>query len=67
MTYARNRRYLTAAGATFVDAAGAPLDPTTLTEEHVCEISPLVSYGGEGLEEVAKSRSPFTFPIYLRP
>eukprot|EP00038_Savillea_parva_P006544 m.164406 g.164406 ORF g.164406 m.164406 type:complete len:527 (+) comp12421_c0_seq1:96-1676(+) len=66
MVYARNRRYLLAAGATFVDADGAPLDPATLTEEHVCEISPLVSYAGEGLEGVVKAGTPFKFPIYIR-
>mmetsp|Transcript_4937 Transcript_4937/g.12810 ORF Transcript_4937/g.12810 Transcript_4937/m.12810 type:complete len:532 (-) Transcript_4937:1943-3538(-) len=66
MLYARNRRYLEAAGATFVDADGKALDPATLTEEHVCEISPLVSYAGEGLEDVVKAGSPFQFPVYIR-
>ena len=64
--YAANRRYLAAAGAKFVDASGQELDPASLNESHVCEISPLVSYAGEGLEDIVKARSPFTFPIFIR-
>jgi len=66
MVYARNRRYLAAAGAKFVDDAGKELDLGSLTEEHVCEISPLVSYAGEGLENIVKAQSPFKFPVFIR-
>lgn len=65
MIYALNRQRLIASGATFVDASGKSLDPESLTAEHVCEISPLVSYAGEGLEAYVKE--PLTFPIRIGP
>ena len=67
MTYALNRSFLNAAGAKFVDASGEPLAFESLGDEHVCEISPLVSYAGEGLEDYVKANSPLKFPIQISP
>jgi UDP-N-acetylglucosamine/UDP-N-acetylgalactosamine diphosphorylase len=49
------KRWLLAAGATF--AENAP--------DAVCEVLPSLSYNGEGLEEVARSKAPIQLPVVL--
>ncbi|KAE8889079.1 UDP-N-acetylhexosamine pyrophosphorylase-like protein 1 [Phytophthora fragariae] len=49
------KRWLVKAGATFADN-----DPGA-----ICEVLPTLSYNGEGLEEVARSKSPIQLPIVL--
>ncbi|XP_073334704.1 UDP-N-acetylhexosamine pyrophosphorylase-like protein 1 [Pagrus major] len=64
---AQHSRWATAAGATLLDEHGNPLPPTASVsagdnQAARCEISPLVSYFGEGLEKLLKGRtlpSPF--------
>jgi hypothetical protein len=63
--FALHRRYLAHAGVSFVDASGSALDLASLTGEHVCEISPLVSYAGEGLEAFAAAHPKLSFPIVV--
>ncbi|KAI9908076.1 hypothetical protein PsorP6_004621 [Peronosclerospora sorghi] len=50
------KRWLLAAGATFHESAS----------DAMCEILPTLSYNGEGLEEIARARSPITLPLLLR-
>ncbi|KAG5834947.1 hypothetical protein ANANG_G00266940 [Anguilla anguilla] len=67
---AQHYRWALAAGATFLDHQGAPLPPepcrTSQDEDPpvVCEISPLVSYFGEGLEQLLKDKA-ITCPFIL--
>ncbi|EEY65532.1 UDP-N-acetylhexosamine pyrophosphorylase, putative [Phytophthora infestans T30-4] len=49
------KRWLLKAGATFVDN----------TSDAICEILPSLSYNGEGLEDVARTKSPIQLPIVL--
>ncbi|GMF46247.1 unnamed protein product [Phytophthora fragariaefolia] len=49
------KRWLLQAGATFVDSAPGA----------ICEVLPTLSYNGEGLEEVASSKSPIQLPVVL--
>lgn len=76
--YDLHHRYIVNAGGTFVDADGAPIalipsiangDSNGEKEDHnpiVCEISPLVSYDGESLEELVKGKN-LSAPLYLEP
>ncbi|XP_062411177.1 UDP-N-acetylhexosamine pyrophosphorylase-like protein 1 isoform X3 [Sardina pilchardus] len=65
---AQHYRWALAAGASFENSSGEPIPPKhSLARDEdppaVCEISPLVSYFGEGLESVLKQkaiRSPLT-------
>ncbi|ETP13901.1 hypothetical protein F441_11094, partial [Phytophthora nicotianae CJ01A1] len=50
------KRWLVDAGATFADSSS----------DAVCEILPTLSYNGEGLEGVARAKSPIQLPIVLR-
>ncbi|XP_035523667.1 UDP-N-acetylhexosamine pyrophosphorylase-like protein 1 [Morone saxatilis] len=59
---AQHCRWATAAGATLLDEHGNALPPTTSVSAGnnppaQCEISPLVSYFGEGLEPLLKGRT----------
>ncbi|CAI5746197.1 unnamed protein product [Peronospora destructor] len=49
------KRWLLDAGATFEESAS----------DAICEILPSLSYSGEGLEEVARLKSPIRLPIVL--
>jgi len=62
-------RWALQAGAHFLDACGARLpEPPSLSGSReppaICEISPLVSYSGEGLEEYLRGRE-FRSPLIL--
>lgn len=57
------KRYLKEAGAVFVDGDGNTVDDST----GLCEISPLLSYEGEGLENFKGREFPANAPIYLTP
>ncbi|XP_062581320.1 UDP-N-acetylhexosamine pyrophosphorylase-like isoform X2 [Saccostrea cucullata] len=73
-----HHRYLLAAGAQFVDKDGKVLPPSSEKEDIgggdckredqdvvvECEISPLVSYAGEGLKKLVEDRT-FSTPVYL--
>eukprot|EP00051_Salpingoeca_urceolata_P032706 m.16964 g.16964 ORF g.16964 m.16964 type:complete len:484 (+) comp5363_c0_seq1:138-1589(+) len=64
--FAMHRAWLRAAGAVFVDADDKELPDEVLSVEHQCEISPLVSYGGEGLAERVKACPRMKFPVLLK-
>jgi len=49
-----HRRQIEAAGGRFVDEEGKEVDSSTAVE---CEISPLLSYAGENLEDVVKGKT----------
>ncbi|KAG6623213.1 UDP-N-acetylhexosamine pyrophosphorylase [Phytophthora cinnamomi] len=49
------KRWLLQAGATFADS-----DP-----DAICEVLPSLSYNGEGLEDVARLKSPIQLPVVL--
>ncbi|XP_025720697.1 UDP-N-acetylhexosamine pyrophosphorylase-like protein 1 isoform X1 [Callorhinus ursinus] len=62
-------RWALQAGAHFLDAYGArlpelPSPPSSREPPVICEISPLVSYSGEGLEEYLQGRE-FRSPLIL--
>ncbi|KAM4634800.1 UDP-N-acetylhexosamine pyrophosphorylase-like protein 1 [Polymixia lowei] len=66
---AQHYRWALAAGATFLDEQGntLPVTPRVSGEDHPpvqCEISPLVSYFGEGLEQLLKGKT-LTTPFHL--
>ncbi|XP_058158750.1 LOW QUALITY PROTEIN: UDP-N-acetylhexosamine pyrophosphorylase-like protein 1 [Dasypus novemcinctus] len=66
---AQHYRWALQAGARFLDAQGAPLPelpglPGTQDPPATCEISPLVSYSGEGLEAYLRKRE-FQSPLIL--
>ncbi|XP_061118902.1 UDP-N-acetylhexosamine pyrophosphorylase-like protein 1 [Conger conger] len=66
---AQHYHWALAAGATFLDHQGAPipLKPRTVQDDEppaVCEISPLVSYFGEGLDHLLKDKA-ITCPFIL--
>ncbi|KAM4527965.1 UDP-N-acetylhexosamine pyrophosphorylase-like protein 1 isoform 2-T2 [Odontesthes bonariensis] len=66
---AQHCRWATSAGATLLDVHGNSIPPTAsvLARDHPpaqCEISPLVSYFGEGLEKLLK-RQKLTTPFIL--
>jgi UDP-N-acetylglucosamine/UDP-N-acetylgalactosamine diphosphorylase len=63
--YHLHRQYLREAGVKFVDAEDKPIADADLTDEHVCEIAPWISFAGEGLEEYAASNPTAKFPINL--
>eukprot|EP00043_Microstomoeca_roanoka_P001038 m.30601 g.30601 ORF g.30601 m.30601 type:complete len:486 (+) comp10621_c0_seq1:72-1529(+) len=64
--FALHRLYLHHAGVKFVDANGNERSLGSMTAQDVCEISPLVSYAGEGLEQVAKEHSTVSsFPLLI--
>ncbi|KAG2528884.1 hypothetical protein JM18_003105 [Phytophthora kernoviae] len=52
---AQCKRWLLNAGATFEDSA----------PDAICEVLPSLSYDGEGLEEIALSKSPIQLPVVL--
>ncbi|KAL7838204.1 hypothetical protein AOLI_G00266080 [Acnodon oligacanthus] len=59
---AQHYRWAVQAGANFLDEHGNPITPKLRTAQDVdppaiCEISPLVSYFGEGLDKVLKQKS----------
>ncbi|KAM3873744.1 UDP-N-acetylhexosamine pyrophosphorylase-like protein 1 [Diretmus argenteus] len=57
---AQHRRWALAAGATFLDdeeGSALPPAPRVTSPAAQCEISPLVSYFGEGLEQLLKGRT----------
>uniref|UniRef100_A0A0B7A6X1 UDP-N-acetylglucosamine diphosphorylase n=1 Tax=Arion vulgaris TaxID=1028688 RepID=A0A0B7A6X1_9EUPU len=64
-----HQRYILASGGRFVHPDGTPYPDLTKKQNRkeddaaVCEISPLVSYAGEGLEEV--SNKSFVTPVLL--
>lgn len=59
--YGLHARYVVQGGGQFVDEAGHLLDGNV---EEICEISPLVSYAGEGLEELVQGKR-FEYPLIL--
>jgi len=75
--YSLHARYLMQAGAELLDHQGNPIKPFTqekatntetankAVEDYECEISPLLSYDGEGLESVVKGHK-YTAPIHLK-
>lgn len=63
-----HRQWLRDAGAHLDDEKGGPgidNDENLTSERAACEISPLVSYGGEGLKEVYHGKT-ITVPFYLK-
>eukprot|EP00055_Hartaetosiga_balthica_P002681 m.4844 g.4844 ORF g.4844 m.4844 type:complete len:487 (-) comp2300_c0_seq1:216-1676(-) len=60
--YALHRLYLESAGMRFVNNEGQLIPHESQNETHVCEISPLVSYGGEDLDAIVKAHPTQTFP-----
>ncbi|XP_076743203.1 UDP-N-acetylhexosamine pyrophosphorylase-like protein 1 [Maylandia zebra] len=58
---AQHCRWVTSAGATLLDKYGNPLPLPSVSADDSppaqCEISPLVSYFGEGLEQLLKGRT----------
>ena len=65
--YSLHRGYLLSAGAQFVDAEGKEIPADALNETHACEIDPLITYSGEGLEEYVKANPKLTFPVDIKP
>eukprot|EP00039_Didymoeca_costata_P019641 m.338352 g.338352 ORF g.338352 m.338352 type:complete len:501 (+) comp18391_c0_seq1:555-2057(+) len=63
--YSLHRKYLLAAGAVFEDENGKELDPKDLNASHKCELSPAITYHGEGLEQLVKDNKRMKFPILL--
>ncbi|CAB1318918.1 unnamed protein product [Coregonus sp. 'balchen'] len=63
---AQHYRWAMAAGASFLDAQGKALTPRPRDEDPpaVCEISPLVSFFGEGLEQLLGQKA-LTTPFLL--
>ncbi|KAL7683779.1 putative UDPGP family, nucleotide-diphospho-sugar transferase [Plasmopara halstedii] len=55
LVFQQCKRWLLEAGATFIDNES----------DSICEISPLLSYNGEGLEELASTKSPIQLPVVL--
>ncbi|XP_013855389.1 UDP-N-acetylhexosamine pyrophosphorylase-like protein 1 [Austrofundulus limnaeus] len=55
----QHRRWLCAAGASLLDGDGNVIGPETSESSHpvICEVSPLVSYFGEGLELLLKGKT----------
>ena len=60
-----NRQYLARAGVKFVDANGKEIAEADLSDAHACQIDPLVSFAGEGLEEYAAANPTASFPIVM--
>lgn len=60
-----NRQYLARAGVKFVDADGKEIAEADLSDAHACQIDPLVSFAGEGLEEYAAANPTASFPIVM--
>ena len=58
-------RYVERAGGSFVDQRDHTLTNGHQKSEVVCEISPLVSYAGEGLAEIVEGKH-FESPLLLR-
>jgi len=69
--YSLHQRQILQAGGKFIDDEGVPIPliPSQKSylkyeEPFICEISPLVSYAGEGLEELVKGKK-FRPPLLL--
>ncbi|EGD82677.1 UDP-n-acteylglucosamine pyrophosphorylase [Salpingoeca rosetta] len=65
--YALHRLFLNAAGVRFQNKDGSELPLAKMDSRHVCEISPLVSYAGEGLEDYAAKHPTISeFPVHIQ-